>query len=87
MMQFTDMVVQLVIKQNCIVMSVEKTIRINATKGIKTVRTSGQTSLRGMSIFYKGDKYPMFTFVANCDFGKSNWKMKCEELQNRQRGY
>lgn len=51
MMQFTDMVVQLVIKQNCIVMSVEKTIRINATKGIKTVRTSGQTSLRGMSIF------------------------------------
>lgn len=25
----------------------------------------------------------MFTFVANCDFGKSNWKMKCEELQKQ----
>ena len=31
--------------------------------------------------FHKGDKYPMFTLVIDCDFSKDNWEIKCGKLK------
>lgn len=61
----------------------KKQLGLMQPRALKPFARVVKRHLEECPFFYKGDKYPMFTFVADCDFGKSNWKMKCDELQKQ----